>query len=158
MIEHAINKEVGGEFWTGDYSSKEAAFSTAGQWDLSSYYEWLSTQLPEDSPEEGTEQETEGQETETQKTVSEEAVTQETVTQETVTQEAESLEAATQEIEIQETEIQETETQETESQETEILETESPEEEEELPVIEMDEDTGYLKNVRVHEIVLPKSE
>jgi basic membrane protein A len=143
MIEHAINKEVGGEFWTGDYSSKEAAFSTAGQWDLSSYYEWLSTQLPEDSPEEGTEQETEGQET---------------VTQETVTQEAESLEAATQETEIQETETQETETQETESQETEILETESPEEEEELPVIEMDEDTGYLKNVRVHEIVLPKSE
>lgn len=51
---------------------------------------------------------------------------------------------------------EETEAEETEAEETEAEETES--EMEELPVIELDEETGYLANVRVHKIVIPEEE
>jgi len=142
-LEQIIQKEVIGEAWCGNYYTGAVTGSLTAEipeyvWgELAKWgtmmEEMLQGNLPEsEDPAEGEsqlEQESTLEETGEDTTSQDETVLDETV--------------------IGEIELEETETEEVETEAAETEETEPPYE---IPDIDIDRDTGYLSNVRIHKI------
>ncbi|MCI8564964.1 MAG: BMP family ABC transporter substrate-binding protein [Lachnospiraceae bacterium] len=172
-LNQVIQKEVAGEAWTGDYYSKAAEFRSTGEISQEALLQLASWQPIEEGAEtESPETQTGEGETAAEETKPSEQETQ--PLQETAEESQTEAAAETQTNAVEETQTDaeadtqtqtadtsaETQTDAETDPETDPAETslEEETEQEEIPAVTLDRETGYLTNVRIHEIELPEAE